>query len=117
MSSGRAYSFAVALVILANFATPAVAGSDSSGPFMTVAGNASQPIGHYEFCQGHRSECAVRSRAEKRVNLTPARWNTLVAVNNAVNGAVTPATDEEIFGQPEVWSYPTRRATVRTWCS
>jgi predicted transglutaminase-like cysteine proteinase len=73
---------------------------------MVTAGNASQPIGHFEFCQGHPAECAVKSRSEKRIHLTPARWNALVAVNNAVNAAVKPATDEEMFGKPEVWSYP-----------
>jgi predicted transglutaminase-like cysteine proteinase len=73
---------------------------------MIVAGKTSQPIGHFEFCRGHRAECAIRSRTDKRVQLTPARWNALVAVNNAVNATVKPATDEEIFGKPEVWSYP-----------
>lgn len=109
MSSGHAYSFAIAAVILACIATPAIAVSDNTGPFMTVVGNASQPIGHFEFCQGHAAECAVRSRSEKRIHLTPARWNALVAANNAVNRAVTPATDEEMFGKAEVWSYPTRQ--------
>lgn len=107
MSGGRWYSFAIAAVILAGLVTPALAASDNTGPFMTVIGNTSQPIGHFEFCQGHPAECAVKTRSEKRVNLTPARWNALVGVNNAVNGAVAPATDEEMFGKPEVWSYPT----------
>jgi len=74
---------------------------------MAIAGKTSQPIGHFEFCHGHPAECAVKSRSEKRVHLTPARWNALAAVNSAVNAAVAPATDEEIFGKPEVWSYPT----------
>ena len=86
-----------------------ISGSEklSGSAFMMTTGKTSQPIGHYEFCQAHRTECAVKSKTDERVHLTPARWNALVAVNNAVNTAVMPATDEEMFGKPEVWSYPT----------
>ena len=41
------------------------------------------------------AECAVKTDRDARVHLTPARWNELVAVNNAVNTTITPATDEE----------------------
>ena len=107
MFSGRTYKFGAVIVILAGFGLSAAASEGQPAAFMPVAGNASQPIGHYEFCLGHPAECAVKSKTEKRVHLTPARWNALVAVNNAVNAAVTPATDEEMFGKAEVWSYPT----------
>ena len=107
MSGKHRYSFGVITVILAGFAVSASASEGRPAAFMATVGNASQPIGHYEFCQGHRAECSVKSKIEKRVHLTPARWNALVAVNDAVNAAVTPATDEEVFGKAEVWSYPT----------
>ncbi len=73
---------------------------------MATTGTTSQPVGHYEFCLSHARECSVRSRREARVALTPNRWNALVAVNAEVNRDVTAATDEEIFGRPEVWAYP-----------
>jgi predicted transglutaminase-like cysteine proteinase len=95
--------------ILSSLAISASATEAQLSPFMATAGNASQPIGHYEFCLGHRAECAVKSKTEKRVQLTPSRWNTLVAVNQAVNTAVSPATDQEMFGKAEVWSYPTEK--------
>ena len=76
---------------------------------MVTAGKTAQPIGHYEFCQHHADECAVRSSTKARVALTPALWNQLVAVNASVNLSVTPATDDEIFGRPEVWAYPDGR--------
>jgi predicted transglutaminase-like cysteine proteinase len=75
---------------------------------MTTGGLTSQPIGHYEFCRSHGDECAVRTSRDVRVKLTPRLWNQLVAVNAAVNAAVIPATDEEIFGRAEVWAYPGR---------
>ena len=56
--------------------------------------------------KSHVAECAVRSTAPARVRLTPQLWNEMVAVNAAVNLAVTPATDEEIYGRPEFWAYP-----------
>lgn len=78
-------------------------------PIMATAGKTSQPIGHYEFCRQHGSECGVTSRNQARVHLTPEMWNDLVAVNAAVNRAIAPATDLEMFGRTEVWSYPGRR--------
>lgn len=95
--------------ILGLAGTTAMATEDSGIRFMAVKGATAQPIGHHEFCQTHEAECAVRSTAPARLRLSPERWNTLVAVNNAVNTKIVPATDEEIFGQPEVWVYPAGR--------
>lgn len=78
-------------------------------PFMTITGKTSQPIGHYEFCQRYRAECAVRSTAERRMPLTPKTWNQLAAVNNDVNTRIAPATDMEVYGKAEWWEYPTSR--------
>ncbi len=90
--------------------TAGVAGaSPTDGAFMATAGRTSQPIGHYEFCQSHVAECTVKSSGSQRVRLTPQLWNELVAVNAEVNLAIKPATDEEIYGRPEVWAYPTTR--------
>ena len=84
----------------------AAAANASRMPMMMTTGKASQPIGHYEFCRSHVAECSVRSRDDERVRLTPAKWNELVAINSGVNRTIRPATDEEIFGRPEVWAYP-----------
>jgi len=73
---------------------------------MEITGKTAQPIGHYVFCQAHMAECGVRTRRDPRVVLTPQRWNELVAVNGAVNQQIKAATDEEIYGRPEVWAYP-----------
>jgi predicted transglutaminase-like cysteine proteinase len=76
---------------------------------MATTGATSQPIGHYEFCQRYPQECSVRSRASSRVHLTPALWSQLVEVNASVNLAIKPATDQEVYGVPEYWAYPTTR--------
>ncbi len=98
-----------ASAILAAFGSPGMAAEARLAAFMAVKGPAAQPIGHYEFCVSNRAECIVRSTAAARVHLTADRWNTLVAVNNAVNTEIIPVTDQEMFGRPEVWSYPTAK--------
>jgi predicted transglutaminase-like cysteine proteinase len=85
----------------------AMAKQPASAPFMATAGLTTQPAGHHEFCKHHRNECQIKTRGDARVRLTPARWNELVAVNSAVNRAIKPVTDEELFGREEVWVYPT----------
>lgn len=73
---------------------------------MDIAGKTSQPIGHYVFCQSHVAECSVKTSGDPRVHLTPKKWNELVAVNSMVNRQIKEATDEQIYGRPEVWAYP-----------
>src|SRR5690606_20992659 len=77
--------------------------------FMVTGAETSQPIGHYEFCLTMPAECAVRSSAPVTVALDERLWGQLVQVNAAVNTSVAPATDREMFGRDEVWSYPTAR--------
>jgi len=84
----------------------AAAANEPRMPMMMTTGKASQPIGHYEFCRSHVAECSVHTSKETRVRLTPAKWNELVAINSGVNRTIHAATDEEIFGRPEVWAYP-----------
>ena len=81
--------------------------SAASDSFMTTAGRATQPVGHYDFCQSRPSECNQVTPRAKPVALSRALWSQIVAVNNAVNTRVTPRTDLEIWGREEVWSYPT----------
>ena len=40
------------------------------------------------------------------MRLTPQKWNQLVNVNADVNQQILAATDDEIYGRPEVWAYP-----------
>jgi len=74
--------------------------------FMAVNGKTSQPIGHHEFCQIHVEDCSVHSVSRVRVKLDDTRWRELTGVNTGVNTGIRPATDEELFGRPEVWAYP-----------
>lgn len=73
---------------------------------MIVGRQTSQPIGHYEFCKANPSECAIRPRDSGPVSMTPNAWEQISAVNLAVNEAVTPMNDRDIYGLDEVWTYP-----------
>jgi predicted transglutaminase-like cysteine proteinase len=81
----------------------------SGEPFMATGSRTSQPIGHFEFCMGHRTECHLITTRDPRVRLTPKRWNELTRVNATVNRTITPTTDMALYGRTEVWAYPTTR--------
>lgn len=84
------------------------AGAAQAGSaFMPTAGRTTQPIGHYEFCQREPAECRQKTPRQAPVELTRGLWSAMINVNNAVNAAVEPRTDAEIWGEEEVWSYPT----------
>ena len=80
---------------------------DTTIAFMPMGRETSQPIGHYVFCQENPGECSVRSSQTDPVLLDDRSWDVLQQVNNAVNAAIRPATDQEIFGVDERWVYPT----------
>lgn len=84
------------------------AGSASAGQqaIMETTGLTSQPIGHYEYCQANRSDCRIRASSMKPMALTRDRWSEMVEVNAYANATVTPVTDMEYFGVPEIWSLP-----------
>jgi predicted transglutaminase-like cysteine proteinase len=74
--------------------------------FMPTGGRATQPVGHYEFCQRLPEECRQISGKRQPIELTRKLWAAMVDINNTVNTMVTPRTDLEIWGREEYWSYP-----------
>ena len=96
------------LLLALTMAAIAWVGAAQAGTaFMPTGGRTTQPIGHYEFCQREAEECRQKTPKQAPVELTRKLWSAMIAVNNAVNGAVEPRTDMEIWGKEEVWSYPT----------
>lgn len=86
-------------------ASATVAGATGK-PVMRLTGPAAPPIGHVQFCAEYPEECLPQRRPDQVVRLTEAVWTRLDALNRAVNAAVAPATDMEIFGTTERWTYP-----------
>ena len=93
----RAVFAAVAVMI----AAPAAAAAG-----MATGGLTSQPIGHYEFCKTHVSECSIRSVDRGPEMMTGAKWKLITRVNASVNKAIKPLNDIDIYGKDEVWAYP-----------
>ncbi len=92
---------AIGLVSTGWASAPAAAAS-----FMVTGGLTSQPIGHYDFCKARPQECNVRPRNLAPAVMTGKLWRMLSDVTAAVNAAVKPMSDMEIYGKEEVWAYP-----------
>lgn len=80
--------------------------AEASSEFMTITGQTSQPIGHYEFCERMPRECKIKNTNLQAIKLTQTVWDTLIDVNHSVNTRIRPATDMELYGREEYWTYP-----------
>jgi len=84
----------------------AVPAQSATSLWMQTGNVTSQPIGHYEFCQKFKSECQIKSKSSVPPRVTGFGWETIRAVNTAVNREITPITDMDLYGRDEVWAYP-----------
>ena len=78
-------------------------------PFMRIFGPAQPPHGFVRFCEATPQECASDNRPENRFNASAERLRQLDDVNRAVNKAIAPATDLEVYGVNEYWTLPRSR--------
>ena len=100
-SCSRRGLFAVAVV-----SATATASFAPAAEAMLTGGPTSPPIGHFEFCKSHMSECTVRSRDAGPEHMTNKLWRKIVAANRSVNKHVKALDDFDHFGKDEVWDYP-----------
>jgi predicted transglutaminase-like cysteine proteinase len=87
---------------------PAVLDSKAS-PFMRVYGPSQAPYGFVRFCESNPQACAPLRMEDVRFQPTPERLSELDEVNRWANHVIAPATDQEIYGVSEFWTYPTDR--------
>lgn len=92
------------LFALAALATTAWSGTAAAQ--MPTQGATSQPVGHYDFCKSYPAECGPNVKVGI-IQLTDVSWKAINEVNRSVNIGIFPRTDEEIYGVPEHWDYPT----------
>ena len=83
------------------FADPA-----QNGAFLTEYTKTKPPIGFVRFCAEHKAECLSNTGVPSRLKMTPDKWNVLYRVNTSVNTRIAPATDQDLYGQVEYWTYP-----------
>lgn len=114
----QSYLIVAAIILQAGFATVAKAAEQRQlvpAPnsynlaFMRVFGQASPPIGYVQFCQRLPAECEGGTRDESRFELTPARLLEADRINRMINRDIAPATDLELYGVEEYWTYPDAR--------
>jgi len=79
----------------------------NSNQFATIYGKALQPVGCVEMCAREPKECRALGGHHTRLALSLERWNLVVQVNSFVNGKIAPVSDEDLYGKPEYWTYPT----------
>ena len=84
-----------------------VRAGSATAQFATVYGKALPPIGYVEMCAREPRECQVLGGRRTRLPLSPERWNLIYQVNAFVNGKIAPVSDEELYGKPEYWTFPT----------
>jgi predicted transglutaminase-like cysteine proteinase len=65
------------------------------------------PIGYVQFCVNNQEECKSNGGKSDRLAMSPQRWNLIYQVNTYVNGTIAPVSDQDLYGEPERWTYPT----------
>lgn len=73
---------------------------------MRIYGPSQPPHGFVRFCESVPNECSAEQRQEGRFDASAERLSELDEVNRAVNRAITPATDLEVYGVNEYWTLP-----------
>ena len=110
MHSGSSMRLLALWVVLLSTAwagfVPSARAIDGSERFMRVHGQALPPYGFLQFCQLYKSECKERNVGVQRFDAVPARLSELDDINRRVNAAVQPATDVEVYGVEEYWTFP-----------
>lgn len=90
-------------------ATSAIAGTPgqvSDEARMSEFDQTRPPVGYVQFCDTFPDDCGPFAKGSMRVHLTSDTWEQLVDVNDHVNTTIAPATDMELYGVPEWWTYP-----------
>ena len=103
--AARRAGFAATIGMIAFTAGIGTSPAAGSGQMVT-GGLTSQPIGHYELCRTRPQECASRMRDRGPQITNDSLWRKVASINLAVNRAVKPVNDRDIYGKEEVWTYP-----------
>jgi predicted transglutaminase-like cysteine proteinase len=64
------------------------------------------PIGFVQFCARNAAECRNLNGRKMAAELTPERFSLLHQVNTYVNAKIKPVSDQDLYNQPELWTYP-----------
>lgn len=90
-----------------SLAATRTAGQTSANPHMFEFSAANPPMGWVQFCEIHPEDCGPFAAGPARIQMTGKDWRQLVDINDYVNALIEPATDLELYGVDEWWTYPT----------
>ena len=60
-----------------------------------------------QFCASNPEDCKAKGGKTFKLAMSPDRWNLIYQVNTYVNGKIAPVSDQDLYGEPERWAYPT----------
>ena len=96
----------IAAGLLAGLSATATMAADGS-LYVAEHGKTKPPIGYVKFCAASPSECkGSATLLTSRLKMTPERWNDLFQINTRINNTIKPASDQELYGEVEFWTYP-----------
>ena len=75
--------------------------------FASEFGKTLPPVGYVQFCASNPAECKAKGGKKYKLAMSPERWNLIYQVNTYVNGKIAPISDQDLYGEPERWAYPT----------
>lgn len=75
--------------------------------FAATYGKSLPPVGFIGFCARNPADCNAAGGKALKLAMSPERWNLLFQVNTYVNGKIAPVSDQDLYGEPEYWTYPT----------
>ncbi len=100
---------ATAIILIgsqANGQTLNTTGGGGDLMYMAEYKSTEAPAGYIAFCQRYGAECSSKSLRPATVVISQKKWDELNSVNLAVNRAVQPVTDLQLYGREDVWSFP-----------
>lgn len=73
--------------------------------WLKTGGTTSTPVGHYEYCKSHKSDCRAHGGSK---TIPSGRMNVLRSINLKFNRSITEVSDRDQFGKREVWKIPAK---------
>ena len=117
---GWAVRIALVLMVWAGLVAPSVAGNYVPQPVRgnfafpeknqaaaMIYGKALPPVGYVDFCGRGEAECQFQSGRNETLKITTENWDSIFQINKYANTTVRPASDQELYGVPDYWTYPT----------
>ena len=72
-----------------------------------IVGQARPVLAWTKLCERLPAECEVDTTEPATIALTAKTWQAIVSVNRRVNTTVRPLTDNDHWGVPDSWDFPT----------